>query len=133
MNIYGQFPAVRMRRMRRDDFSRRLMREHVLTASDLIYPVFIIDGKSRTEDVASMPGVARVTIDRLLAVAEHCLKLRIPALALFPGIEPGLKTAEGRERTAQSNRRRAEVRAEARAEAQEAAGQQGDDPEATGR
>jgi len=97
MNIYGQFPAVRMRRMRRDDFSRRLMRENVLTADDLIYPVFVIDGKARTEKVASMPGVERYTIDKLLPVAEQCLKLRIPALALFPAIEPRLKTLDGRE------------------------------------
>ncbi len=97
MNIYGKFPEVRMRRMRRDEFSRRLMREHVLTADDLIYPVFVIDGKSRTEKVASMPGVERVTLDRLLGVAEQCLKLRIPALALFPAIEQRLKTADGRE------------------------------------
>jgi len=97
MNIYGKFPEVRMRRMRRDEFSRRLMREHVLSADDLIYPVFIIDGKSRTEEVASMPGVERVTLDRLLGVAEQCLKLRIPALALFPAIEQRLKTADGRE------------------------------------
>jgi porphobilinogen synthase len=97
MKIYGQFPAVRMRRMRRDDFSRRLMREHVLTADDLIYPVFIIDGKTRTEKVASMPGVERLTIDKLLPVAEQCLKLGIPALALFPAIEPRRKTTDGRE------------------------------------
>jgi porphobilinogen synthase len=97
MKIYGSFPAVRMRRMRRDDFSRRLMRENVLTADDLIYPVFILDGKSRTERVASMPGVERYTLDKLLPVAERCLKLRIPAIALFPAIEPRLKTADGRE------------------------------------
>jgi len=97
MKIYGQFPSVRMRRMRRDDFSRRLMRETVLTPDDLIYPVFILDGKSRTENVASMPGVERMTVDRLLPVAEQCVKLRIPALALFPVIEPRLKTADGRE------------------------------------
>ena len=97
MKIYGGFPSVRMRRMRRDEFSRRLMREHVLTADDLIYPVFIIDGKSRTEKVASMPGVERLTIDRLIPLAEQCLKLRIPALALFPAIDPRLKTADGRE------------------------------------
>ena len=59
MKVYGQFPAVRMRRMRRDDFSRRLMREHLLSAADLIYPVFVIDGKARTEKVDSMPGVER--------------------------------------------------------------------------
>ena len=97
MKSYGEFPAVRMRRMRRDEFSRRLMREHVLTADDLIYPVFIIDGKGRTEKVASMPGVERLTLDKLLRVAEQCLKLRIPVLALFPAIDPQLKTADGRE------------------------------------
>ena len=84
MNVYGSFPAVRMRRMRRDEFSRRLMRESVLTADDLIYPVFVLDGNNRTEKVPSMPGVERLTIDRLLRLAESCLKLRVPALALFP-------------------------------------------------
>jgi porphobilinogen synthase len=97
MKIYGQFPAVRMRRMRRDDFSRRLMRENVLTPDDLIYPVFVLDGKARTERVASMPGVERLTLDKLLPVAEQCLKLRIPALALFPVIEQRLKSLDGRE------------------------------------
>ena len=97
MNVYGGFPAVRMRRMRRDEFSRRLMRESVLTADDLIYPVFVLDGKNRTEKVTSMPGVERMTIDRLLRVAETCLKHRIPALALFPVIEQKLKTLDGRE------------------------------------
>ncbi len=97
MKTYGSFPAVRMRRMRRDEFSRRLMRENVLTADDLIYPVFILDGKARTERVASMPGVERLTVDRLLPVAEQCLKLRIPAIALFPVIDARLKSADGRE------------------------------------
>ena len=97
MKIYGQFPSVRMRRMRRDDFSRRLMRENVLTTDDLIYPVFVLDGKNRAEKVPSMPGVERVTVDRLLGVAEACVKLRIPVIALFPVIEPRLKTADGRE------------------------------------
>jgi porphobilinogen synthase len=97
MKVYGEFPGVRMRRMRRDEFSRRLMREHALTADDLIYPVFVLDGKSRTEKVASMPGVARMTIDKLLPLAEQCLKLRIPVLALFPVIEQRLKSADGRE------------------------------------
>ena len=97
MKIYGQFPSVRMRRMRRDDFSRRLMRETVLTANDLIYPVFVLDGKDRTEKVASMPGVERVTVDRLLSVAEECVKLRIPVLALFPVIDQKLKSLDGRE------------------------------------
>lgn len=97
MDLYGSFPAVRMRRMRRDDFSRRLMREHSLTVDNLIYPVFVLDGKNRAEKVASMPGVERMTVDRLLAVAEQCVKARIPALALFPVIEQRLKTPDGRE------------------------------------
>src|SRR5258708_3197221 len=97
MKVYGSFPGVRMRRMRRAEFSRRLMRETVLTPDDLIYPVFIIDGKGRTQKVDSMPGIERVTIDRLLPVAEQCLKLQIPALALFPAIEARLKTPDGRE------------------------------------
>src|SRR5688500_5588929 len=97
MNIYGSFPSLRMRRMRRDEFSRRLMRETTLTAGDLIYPVFVLDGKTRTEKVASMPGVERMTVDKLLPVAEQCRKLRIPVLALFPVVESRLKTADGRE------------------------------------
>jgi len=97
MNIYGSFPALRMRRMRRDDFSRRLMRETTLTAGDFIYPVFVLEGKSRTENVASMPGVVRMTLDKLLPVAEQCLKLGIPVLALFPVVDAKLKTADGRE------------------------------------
>ncbi len=88
----GVFPTVRMRRMRRDDFSRRLMQENRLSADDLIYPVFVLDGRDRTEAVASMPGVQRMTLDRLLPVAERALTLGIPALALFPVIEAGLKT-----------------------------------------
>src|SRR5687767_1502368 len=95
----GEFPRLRMRRMRRDDFSRRLMREHTLTTDDLIYPVFVIDGKNRTEHVASMPGVERYTVDRLLKHAETCLQLGVPAVALFPAIEPRLKTPDGREAT----------------------------------
>jgi porphobilinogen synthase len=86
-----------MRRMRRDDFSRRLMRENVLTVDDLIYPVFVLDGTSRSEKVPSMPGVERVTIDRLLPVAEECVKVGIPVLALFPVVEVQLKTLDGRE------------------------------------
>src|SRR2546421_2210841 len=97
MKVYGSFPGVRMRRMRRDEFSRRLMRETVLSADDLILPVFVIDGKGRTQKVDSMPGVERLTIDKLLPLAEQCLKLRIPALALFPAIEQRLKTPDGRE------------------------------------
>ncbi|MGQ0509937.1 MAG: porphobilinogen synthase [Betaproteobacteria bacterium] len=97
MKILGAFPAVRMRRMRRNEFSRRLMRENLLSADDLIYPVFIIEGKNRVESVASMPGVERMTVDRLLAHAEQCVKYRIPALALFPSIDQKLKTPDGRE------------------------------------
>jgi porphobilinogen synthase len=97
MKVYGSFPAVRMRRMRRAEFSRRLMRESALSADDLIYPVFIVDAKDRTEKVASMPGVERLGLNRLLRIAERCLKLRIPVLALFPVIEQRLKTADGRE------------------------------------
>ena len=97
MKVYGSFPAVRMRRMRRMEFARRLMREALLTADDLIYPVFIIDGKGRTQKVGSMPGLERLTVDRLLPVAEQCAKLEIPAIALFPAIEAQLKTPDGRE------------------------------------
>ncbi len=97
MQIHGGFPSVRMRRMRRDDFSRRLMRENVLTCDDLIYPVFVIEGKRRAQAVPSMPGVSRLTLDKLLPVAERCLKLGVPAMALFPVIEPSLKTPDGRE------------------------------------
>ncbi|MGZ8209068.1 MAG: porphobilinogen synthase [Burkholderiales bacterium] len=93
----GTFPAVRMRRMRRDDFSRRLMREHVLTTNDFIYPIFVMDGKGRTQPVPSMPGVERYTIDRMLAQAEKCMQLGVPAIALFPVVEQRLKTADGRE------------------------------------
>ncbi len=97
MNIYGNFPTVRMRRMRRDDFSRRMMREHVLTTDDLIYPVFVMDGTKKTQAVPSMPGVERMTLDKLLPVAERCLELKIPAMALFPVIDAKLKTLDGKE------------------------------------
>ena len=99
MQVYGSFPSVRMRRMRRDDFSRRLMREHVLTTNDLIYPVFLIEGRNRTQAVPSMPGVSRYTADKLLPVAERCVKLGVPVMALFPSIEPALKTPDGKEAT----------------------------------
>ena len=92
MIIKGVFPHTRMRRMRRDDFSRRLMREHALSADDLIYPVFVLEGAARTEVVASMPGVERMSLDRLLPVAEKALKLGIPALALFPVVDGSRKT-----------------------------------------
>ena len=99
MQILGQFPSVRMRRMRRDDFSRRLMRENSVSVDDLIYPVFILDGQRRREAVASMPGVERLSIDELLPVADECVRLGIPVMALFPVIEGNLKSADGREAT----------------------------------
>jgi len=99
MDILGHFPQRRMRRNRRDEFSRRLVREHRVTTDDLIYPVFVIDGKRRSERIASMPGILRYTIDALLPHAEHCVKLGIPVLAIFPAIEANLKTADGREAT----------------------------------
>ena len=92
MIIKGVFPGTRMRRMRRDEFSRRLMRESAVTAADLIYPVFVLEGDGRTEPVASMPGVERVSLDRLLPVAERALTLGIPALALFPVIDAARKS-----------------------------------------
>ena len=97
MHILGRFPQRRPRRMRRDDFSRRLMREARLTVDDLILPVFVLDGEGRREAVASMPGVERLSLDALLPVAEECLRLGIPALALFPVVDPALKSADARE------------------------------------
>ena len=91
------YPLSRPRRLRRDAFSRNLVREHHLTAHDLIYPVFLLDGTNRCEPVASMPGVERLSLDRLLPVAEECVALGIPVLALFPVIDPALKTPDGRE------------------------------------
>ncbi len=95
----AQFPAMRMRRMRRDPFSRALMRENVVTAADLIYPVFILEGTNQREPVLSMPGVERVSVDLLLKVAEECVTLGIPVLALFPVIDASLKTPDGVEAT----------------------------------
>lgn len=95
----GRFPAVRMRRMRKAAFSRRLMREHRLSTDDLIYPLFVIEGKGRTVKVDAMPGVQRYSIDRLLRQAETALRAGIPAIALFPAIDRALKSADGREAT----------------------------------
>ncbi len=97
MTNSGAFPNTRPRRMRRDEFSRRLMRENVLTTNDLIYPVFVLDGDNRTEAVASMPGVQRQSIDVLLKTAKECVKLGIPALALFPVVEASLKSLDAAE------------------------------------
>ena len=90
-------PAIRMRRMRRDDFSRRLMRESQLTADDLIYPLFIIEGKGKREKVDSMPGVERVSIDELLKEAEQLVQLGVPAIALFPVVGEDKKSEDARE------------------------------------
>src|SRR5574343_192065 len=88
----GIFPGTRMRRMRRDDFSRRLMRESLLTPDDFIYPVFVLDGQARVEKIGSMPGVERQSLDGLLRTAERAVKLGIPALALFPVVDASLKS-----------------------------------------
>ena len=90
------FPFHRPRRLRRDEFTRRLVCEHTLTVDDLIYPVFVLDGTGLSQPVGSMPGVERHTIDRLLGVAERCAEARVPVIALFPVIEPALKTPDGR-------------------------------------
>ena len=92
MDHQATFPSTRMRRMRRDDFSRRLMRESQLTADALIYPVFVLDGSKRVEPITSMPGIARQSLDQLLKTAEQACTLGIPALALFPVIEAEGKT-----------------------------------------
>jgi porphobilinogen synthase len=95
--VLGAYPATRLRRLRRDNATRRLVRENRLTADDLIYPVFVIDDATRIEPVASMPGVERLGREPLLAMAEECLRLGIPVMALFPVIDPARKTEDGRE------------------------------------
>ena len=97
--LAAPFPALRMRRMRKDAFSRAMMRENTVTVSDLIYPVFVVEGNNHSEKVASMPGVERLSIDLLLNVAEECVELGIPVIALFPVINPSLKTPDGIEAT----------------------------------
>ncbi|MES2192592.1 MAG: porphobilinogen synthase [Pseudomonadota bacterium] len=96
---FAPFPSGRPRRLRRDAFTRNLVRENALTAHDLIYPVFVLDGQQRREAVASMPGVERLSLDLLLPVAEECVKLGIPVMALFPVIDGSLKTWDGKEAT----------------------------------
>ena len=93
----NQFLAIRPRRMRKDEFSRRLMRENVLTTNDLIYPVFVLEGENKTEDVKSMPGVQRKSIDALLKTAAECVKLGIPALAIFPVVSQAFKSLDAKE------------------------------------
>ena len=97
MHTPAPYPASRPRRLRRDTFTRALVRENQLLCSDLILPVFVLAGSGITQDVQSMPGVQRLTLDRLLPVAEECVRLGIPVMALFPVIEPSLKTEDGRE------------------------------------
>ena len=97
MTHYAPYPLGRPRRLRRDSFTRNLVRENLVTPSDLIYPVFVVDGKDQRQPVLSMPGVERLSLDLLLLVAEDCVKLGIPVMALFPVIDQSLKTPDGRE------------------------------------
>ncbi|HWH73948.1 MAG TPA: porphobilinogen synthase [Methylibium sp.] len=98
MSSYPQrFPASRPRRLRRDAYTRALVREHALSPSDLILPVFVLEGAGQVQDVASMPGVQRLSLDRLLPLAEQCVSLGIPVMALFPVIDVARKTEDGRE------------------------------------
>ena len=97
MTLHARYPHGRPRRLRRDEFTRNLVRESRLGAHDLIYPVFLLEGRQRREAVASMPGVERLSLDLLLPVAEECVALGIPVMALFPVIDPALKTADGQE------------------------------------
>jgi porphobilinogen synthase len=95
--IQAPFPHSRPRRLRRDAFTRNLVRENALSPHDLIYPVFVLDGSGQRQEVASMPGVQRLSVDLLLPVAEQCVKLGIPVMALFPVIDASLKTPDGQE------------------------------------
>ncbi len=96
-NSLLHFPAHRPRRMRRDDWSRRLMQENSVSPNDLIYPVFLLEGSNQSQAVASMPGVNRVSLDLLFSVAQECVALGIPVMALFPVIDSALKTPDGKE------------------------------------
>ena len=93
----SQYPAYRPRRMRRDDWSRRLIQENHLRIDDLIYPVFLLPGNNQTQAVTSMPGIERMSLDRLFHVAEECVVLGIPVMALFPIIDASLKSNDGAE------------------------------------
>src|SRR4051812_2308440 len=97
MTLHAPFPQGRPRRLRRDEFTRNLVRENRLTAHDLIYPVFVLDGRQRRESGVSMPGVERLSADLLMPVSEECVSHGIPVMALFPVIDPALKTPDGRE------------------------------------
>ena len=95
--LHAPFPMGRPRRLRRDEFTRKLVREHRVTAHDLIYPVFVLEGHHQRQAVSSMPGVERLSLDLLLPVAEDCVKLGIPVMALFPVISAELKDETGSE------------------------------------
>ena len=97
LSALSAYPNNRPRRLRRDDFTRRLVRENHLRVDDLIYPVFVLDGDDRRETVTSMPGVERLSLDNLMPVAQECVDLGIPVMALFPVIDGSLKTPDGRE------------------------------------
>jgi porphobilinogen synthase len=97
MNVPTTYPLHRPRRLRRDDFTRALVREHRLSADDLIYPVFVLEGTNKVQEVGSMPGVQRRSLDQLLPIAEQCVELGIPVMALFPVLDGALKTPDGRE------------------------------------
>jgi porphobilinogen synthase len=97
IKILGQFPQVRMRRMRHDDFSRRMMAENSLSPNDFIYPAFLLEGKNKVEPIKSMPGISRKSLDKLFADAERCVELGIPALALFPVVSDKLRTENAKE------------------------------------
>jgi porphobilinogen synthase len=99
MTPFAPYPHGRPRRLRRDDFTRNLVREHAVSVNDLIYPVFVLEGSGQQQAVASMPGVERLSLDLLLPVAEDCVKLGIPVMALFPVIDASLKTPDGTEAT----------------------------------
>ena len=97
MTNFAPFPLGRPRRLRRDSFTRNLVRENAVTTHDLIYPVFVVDGQQQRQAITSMPGVERLSLDLLLPVAQECVNLQIPVMALFPVIAPALKTPDGRE------------------------------------
>ena len=99
----GSFPAIRMRRLRQHEWTRRLVAETTLSTADFIWPLFVIEGEKKREPVSSMPGVDRLSIDHAVAAAEEAAKLGIPVVALFPWTDPSLKTPDGREATNESN------------------------------
>jgi porphobilinogen synthase len=103
MRAISAFPALRMRRLRRADWTRRLVAETTLSASDFIWPLFVVDGQKKREPVASMPGVDRLSVDLIAGAAEEAAKLGIPVVALFPYTDPALKTPDGREATNPTN------------------------------